>query len=298
MTYTITVKNSGGAPVDAAYVNFIASGVVTETLATGADGTITIDTVDDADLFTPGTTMQVTAAGYPAFSIPTTSITGNSVVTLGAASGGGNSNLGIIAVVVAAGAYLLFYSGGAKVSGEGGSDSGGSKTDYSKYILPAGIVLLAYGIYKSIFGPGAGTAATAANTAAIVTADNTANAQTLQQVLSVESPTLTASQIASMSNTIFSLGMSGNPVSQANQDAIQDQVINVNNNADWYSLVSSFGVKSVSSASALTAALSLPGSAVDTHSDSLQTFLVGVLDQAHIDDINNFFSGAGINQSL
>jgi hypothetical protein len=172
------------------------------------------------------------------------------------------------------------------------------KTDYSKWILPAGLVILAWAVYNAIFGPGQGTQQAAANWNGVTTTDNAANASTLAQVLAVQQPTLTASQIASMANTIFSLGQSGNPVPQPNQDSIQAQVLNCNNNADWYSLVSAFGVKSVSSSSALTAAFSLPGASVNVNEDDLQAYLDGVLDQNHINDINMFFSGAGINQSL
>jgi len=172
------------------------------------------------------------------------------------------------------------------------------KTTNYGWIIPAGIVLAGIYVINEIFGPSAGTQQAAADWNTVVTNDNAANQATLQQVLQTQTPTLTASEIAGMANTIFSLGQSGNPVSQANQDTIQATVLNVNNTADWYSLVASFGVKSVSTSSALTAAFSLPGASVNVHQDDLQTYLNGVLDSAHIADINIYFSGAGINASL
>lgn len=293
MTYTIIVKNAAGAPVDAAYVNFIYSGQTVQTLATGADGSISLDTVDDANLFTPGTTMQVTATGYPVFSIPTTSITGNSVVTLGAGSGS-NVNYGVIAVVAVAGAYLLYHSGGHKVSGEGDSSA---KTDYSKYILPAGLLLLGYGIYKTIFGPSAGAQQNAANQNAITQTDVAANTATLNQVLQTQQPTFTASDFASAANSIFSWGQTGT-VSAENMDNIEWAVIDtVNNDADWYSLIQAFGVKTVVSGSSMEAVL-LPEALPGGHQDDLPTYLRGVLDQSHIASINSFFSLQGINYQL
>jgi hypothetical protein len=293
MTYVITIKNAAGAPIDAAYVNFITNGTTVFTLASGADGTISIDTVDDADLFTPGTTMQVTASGYPAFSIPTTSITGNSVVTLGTGSGA-NVNYGVIAVVAVAGAYLLYHSGGHRV---GSAADGGAKTDYSKYILPAGLLLLGYGIYKTIFGPSAGAQQNAANQTAVTQTDVTANTATLNQVLQTQSPTFTASDFASAANSIFSWGQTGN-VSSENMDNIEWAVLNtVNNAADWYSLIQAFGIKTVVSGSEWEAIL-LPEALQSGHPDDLPTYLRGVLDAQHIAAINSFFSAQGINYQL
>jgi hypothetical protein len=105
MTYTITVKDSAGNPLDAAYVAFNAQGVNLQTLATGTDGTVTVDSVSDAGLLGAGISMVVTLDGYSSFTIPSNSITGNVTVTL--AKGGSTSSMVLIGGAILLG-LLLF----------------------------------------------------------------------------------------------------------------------------------------------------------------------------------------------
>lgn len=83
MIYTITVKDATGKPVAAAYVNFVAQGVNQATLATDANGQITLDDTTDGPLLGPGVTMTVTAPGFNGFSVAASSVTPAYLVTLG-----------------------------------------------------------------------------------------------------------------------------------------------------------------------------------------------------------------------
>lgn len=169
-------------------------------------------------------------------------------------------------------------------------------TDYSGYILPLALVLGGVLLYEKFFS--GSNALNTQNQNQISTANTAAAAATLANTLKTQQPTLTAEALASMANTIFANGQTGNPVPQANQDNIMWQVMDINNLADWYSLVVAFGNKNVSSANWITAALNFSSSSPDTHVDDLPTYLRGVLDAAHLSEVNQYFSDTGINYQL
>lgn len=187
-------------------------------------------------------------------------------------------------------AYFIFRKKKKKGQGMG-------SIDYTPFLLLAALGIAGYVVYEKFFGGGAGTAASAANKTAVTTTNATATAQTQADIAATgQTPTLTASQLSSNANSIFSLGLTGNPVPDDDQEQIRDIVIECNNDADWIGLVSAFGTKNVSSAGFLQQNTS--GGNLSSNADDLPTFLRGTLDQSYIDSINDFFTNTGINAQL
>lgn len=166
-----------------------------------------------------------------------------------------------------------------------------TRTDYSRYILPVGLLLGVYILYNKFFGSGSGTggnnAATTATTQAGITAAQTA------ETANGGFTTITTAQAANAANTIFSLGTSGgSPVTSNAQDQIVWQIIEVNTLSDLLLIMQYFGTRAVNTGGflSLCALANISCSQV-----SMQSFIHAVLDTAHIATINGYLSDQGIN---
>lgn len=159
------------------------------------------------------------------------------------------------------------------------------KADYSKYILPVGIIVGGYFLLKhfDLFGDSANTAnnnANAATTAAGVQAS-------LQQAAAAGGfATLTDAQAAGIANAIFTAGI--------NQDAqtAKTQIIQANTLTDLLKIIQAFGVKNAATDTFSTCYLF----GIGCQNYNLSAWLhLPFMDTATLNQINNYLSNQGIN---
>ena len=277
-----------GKPVSSANVKLVsADGDVIDSGSSNSSGNFEIFT----DTFSDGAMVFIAKNGYQKILVePVLFETcyelamqrGNSLTIMGSKMTPSMSMLIIAALIV--GGYFLTES---SAKGRGGVAGIGS-IDYTPFILLAVLGAGGYFVYQKFFGSSTGAQAAAANTSAITQT----NASAIQQAQAAnaatgQTTTLSATQISSNANTIFSLGTSGNPVSDDDQYQIQNIVIECNNNADWLALVAAFGTKQVETGTG------------QINADDLVTFLTGVLtNPQYVTTVNQFFSDTGINATI
>lgn len=161
-----------------------------------------------------------------------------------------------------------------------------SEIDYSKYILPAALVVGGYFVLKQfgLFGGGAAaanansiTSAGAAGTAAAIAADKSAGGIA----------TITAAQAAGIANSIFNAG--------EDQDTIVRQVIQANTLQDLLLIIQAFGTKQAGGAmcSIFGGFLSATCGTYD-----LPSWVRAQLDGAHLATLNGYLSDQGINYNF
>jgi len=157
------------------------------------------------------------------------------------------------------------------------------KTDYSKYIIPAAVVVGGYFVLKQfgLFGGGAAaanansvTSAGAAGTAAAIQADkNSGGFATINQA-----------QAAGLANSIFNAG--------DDQDAIVHEIIQANTLQDLLLIIQAFGTKQAGGAmcSLFGGFLSATCGTYD-----LPSWVRAQLDGTHMATLNGYLSDQGIN---
>jgi branched-subunit amino acid permease len=165
------------------------------------------------------------------------------------------------------------------------ADSNGSGTDYSKYIIPVGLVALAYMVVKNLFP----TSGLTQNNTTVTTTTANATAQSLAQSQATTPATLSAAEAAAIANTVYQLGVKGQ--TSDIQDQIVWQIIEVNNLTDLLLVMQYFGTRSV----ALSTISWCATLGIDCTQVSMPTFVRGSLDTYHLSEINTFLSGANIN---
>lgn len=163
-------------------------------------------------------------------------------------------------------------------------------TDYSKYIIPIGVV--GAGIYilsqTGLFG----NSANAQNNSQIASGSlSSINAAIATETASGGFATLTAANCQSLANDIYNNIQSGSP----DQDQVVRDIIQSNTLLDWLYIKQAFGTKSFNTGSwlSLCAIAQINCTTVD-----LDSALKAILDATHIATINNYFSSQGINYSL
>lgn len=161
-----------------------------------------------------------------------------------------------------------------------------NQADYSKYIIPAAVVVGGYFILKQfgLFGGGAA----AANQASITESATTGVNQALQNAqASGDFPTINTSEAASIANNIYNAGL--DPV---DQDTIVRQVIQANTLTDLLMIIKAFGTKQAGglACSIFGGMLSATCGTYD-----LAGWLRSTLDAAHMQTVNVFLSNQGIN---
>lgn len=162
-----------------------------------------------------------------------------------------------------------------------------TQTDYSKYILPAAIVVGGYFVLKQfgLFGGGAA----AANQKSIEDTTTAGVNDALNQArASGDFPTITQSEAAGIANSIYNAGVS-DPV---DQDAIQRGIIQANTLTDLLLIIQAFGTKQAGGlmCSIFGGMLSATCGTYD-----LQSWVRANLDPQHIQTVNGYLSAQGLN---
>lgn len=160
-----------------------------------------------------------------------------------------------------------------------------AKTDYSKYILPVGIIVGGYLLLKhfDLFGDSANTANNNQNDAAT-------NAGVDNSILQAQSAgqiqTLSDSQAAGIANAIYTAGI--------NNDAYtaKTQIIQANTLLDLLKIIKAFGTKNAATDTFSTCYLF--GIGCQNYNLSAW-FHLPFMDQATLAQINNYLSSQGIN---
>jgi hypothetical protein len=201
-----------------------------------------------------------------------------------------------------AGGVGLFYlvaqpGGGGRVSGE-------TKTDYSKYILPAGLVIGGIFLIKKLLDilPGGAGTGTGANNQAVTDSIATSTKKTLADLAAKGiTPTITTAQAASIANNIFFSGLNTSDSSGA--ATIFNLINQARNDADIYLIIQQFGARKVASSgdwTNLCSTLNISCDAVD-----LDTFVTSILNNWNypgftVSDLNYELSDAGyaINRGI
>lgn len=164
------------------------------------------------------------------------------------------------------------------------------KQDYAEYILPVAAVIGGYFLLKNFGLFGGGAAAQNASSIQSSTAAGVTNA--LQQAKAAgDVATLNASQAAAIANNIYNAGVAD----PADQDTIQNQIIQANSITDLLNIIQAFGTKQAGGAmcsifggflSATCGTYDLPG------------WIRANLDASHLSSVNTFFSNQGINYTF
>src|ERR1700722_8711123 len=181
--------------------------------------------------------------------------------------------------IIGAGALALVLSGSKKKVGS---------TDFSKYILPVGIVVGGYLILTNtgLFGSNANSG----NNASI----DTSTSQSVQASLNAaqasgDQATITSAQASGIAAAIYNAGI--DPV---NMDAIQSSLMQVKTLTDLLLVIQAFGTKSASGST--WDSCSLLG--INCQSYNLSAWVTLNCDASHLSAINNYFSSQGINYSF
>lgn len=163
--------------------------------------------------------------------------------------------------------------------------------DYSHYVAPVGIVLLAWVAYEHFFGSGS-------TGAQITAADTTGVQSTLDaQKQSGENPTITAAQAAQTANTIYNYAISTTSApfpSEISYNVKWALINNVNNLTDLLLIMQQFGTRNANT-TGLFSLCSLTMLTVDCTKIDLTALIRMGLQPNDLTDVNMFLSGANIN---
>lgn len=159
------------------------------------------------------------------------------------------------------------------------------KTDYSKYILPVGLIVGGYLVLKhfDLFGDSANTANNNANDAAtaagVQSSINAAKA-------AGDIQTISDSQAAGIANAIFTAGINDDPYTA------KQQIIQVNTLTDLLKVIQAFGTKNA--ATDTFSSCYLLGLGCQNFNLSAW-FHLPFMDSGTLAEINQYLSGVGIN---
>jgi hypothetical protein len=204
------------------------------------------------------------------------------VVTPGSNAAANSTNY--LPYVLGGGALLLLLGSGSRKK----KAITGINVDWTKIAITGGVLVGGYFAGKAILQklgiistPNPVTVATTTTQTAALQSAITAAQQT-----GTAAATYTQDQYTGWANDIFNLATAtSGGVPSSTQDAIVQDVINVNTMVDLQSLISAFGVRS---ANCLIFGL-------DCKSYDLPSFLKAALDSTHINTINGYLSDQNIN---
>lgn len=148
MIYAISTDNGKGQPVKGARISFSRGGSVFNVVDFPDNtGVLYFDSVNDADLFSSGVDIRVTANGYNPAGVTGNSIAGDWVFTL---KPNGLQTAGLVGFGLAAAILLASGTGKSKrVSGRIGKVD--VKKDVLPWVLPVGVLVGGYLIYQKFF---------------------------------------------------------------------------------------------------------------------------------------------------
>lgn len=163
-------------------------------------------------------------------------------------------------------------------------------TDYG-WILPVGVIgILGYLAYTYFGGNGSITDTGSNNSSIDTNSAATAAADLAKTQADGVTQILSDSTLNGIATTLFQL--LGN---DGDQSTIVNNVIQVNNAADWYRLVQLFGTKKFNSGGSFNSC-ALIGIGCDSY--DLPGALRLVLDAQHLQDINSYFVDQGIGTTI
>lgn len=160
-------------------------------------------------------------------------------------------------------------------------------TDYSKYIIPAAVVVGGYFVLKQFGLFGGGAAAANANEIDATTAAGV-NAALLQAQAAGDFSTISAAQAAGLANSIYNAGVS-DPV---DQDTIQHNLIEANTTTDLLMIIKAFGTKQ---AGGLACSIFGGFLSATCGTYDLQSWVRANLDGYHISNVNTYLTDQRIN---
>jgi hypothetical protein len=163
--------------------------------------------------------------------------------------------------------------------------------DYTPFVLLGALGIGAYFLWSKLFPGGSGAAQNEANNAAITASTQGAlqsDIATLQSQGATQ--TISNAEASGIASQLYDLGISGNPVPQANQDKMQNLIIQVNSQLDYDTIAQYFGTKNANTGFSFS---NLFGS--NNTSYDLAAWLGATLDAAHLATVDQFFSAQGIS---
>ena len=166
------------------------------------------------------------------------------------------------------------------------------EVDYSKYILPVGLLVGGYLLYKNFFSGGG--VATNNNVVDQNTA-NTANADLAKATASGSPQTIADSTLSAIANTLneqLQKVISSGDDDDTLKMEIRNNVISVNSAADWYKLVTLFGSRKFNTGGDFSVC---SWTGLECDSLDLISALKLALDPINKNVIDSFFANQGIN---
>jgi hypothetical protein len=163
------------------------------------------------------------------------------------------------------------------------------KIDFSKYILPVGLVVGGYLLLKntSLFSS-VKTGVTANNEATTAATRAALSSSIASAAAAGDLQTITTAELTSLANDIFTQGIASTP----NQDQIERDIIQVNTLTDLLQMMSAFGTREANTGSvfSICAMTGFNCAALD-----MATFVRAALDQTHLQAVNSYLQAQNIN---
>lgn len=266
MRYAISTDNGKGQPVKGAVITFSRNGSAFNVVNFPDNtGVLYFDSINDADLFSSGVAVRVTANGYNPAGTTGNAITGDWVFTL---KPNGLQTAGMVGFGVAAAILLASGTGGSKRV-NGGIGRVDVKKDLLPWVGPAAIVVGGYLVYQKFFSdPQAKKREDALNT-------DIANAE------AVSPSRMSDSEIQTAANALKE-DLSYSYVSNNFTDAA-NQLTKPGTTADMLRLIKAYG----------THYITFFG--IPTGKYTLEETVSRALPRVYIDEVNNYYDAQGID---
>jgi hypothetical protein len=163
--------------------------------------------------------------------------------------------------------------------------------DYTPIVLIGALGLAAYFLWNKLFPGGSGAAQNEANNATVA-AGTTSSIQTDQASLKAAGgiQTLSNAEASGIASQLYDLGISGNPVSQTNQDKMVQLVIQANTQLDLLAIEQYFQTKNANTGFSISNFFGSNNTSYD-----LSGWLNATLDPTHLATINEYMSAQGIS---
>ena len=162
--------------------------------------------------------------------------------------------------------------------------------NYTPIILVGALGLGVYLLWDKISAAFSSAANTGNNQAITDAANSSVQADIAAQTAAGGIMTISNAQASGIASQIYSLGISGNPVAQSDQDRMVNLLIQVNSKLDLLNIEKYFGTKQAGSSFFSTCNLL----GYNCQAYDLSAWLGATLDSAHIAKLNNFLSAQGI----
>lgn len=163
--------------------------------------------------------------------------------------------------------------------------------DYTPIVVLGALGLGAYFLYNKLFPGGSGAAQNAQNNADVTTATTSAlqsDIATLKASGGIQ--TLSNAEASGIASQLYDLGISGNPVPQANQDKMVNLVIQANTQLDLDAIAQYFATKNANTGFSLSNFFGSNNTSYD-----LSGWLNATLDPAHLQKIDMYLSAQGLS---